>query len=100
MTTFKVLRHEPPTVQLEAETQYPGREVAATIFTSDPVDTEALQLELELFPVQEGEQFKFDAGSSIRLIPIQAKGVGVCPMPSSNPGRSDAKSNLKFREVD
>lgn len=98
MTTFKVIRHEPPKLQLEAEHQNNHTQVAATILTSDPVDLEAFQLELDLFPVQEGEQFKLDSGSSIRLIPIQSKGGDVCQIGGEKKSQIKVK-HTHFEEV-
>jgi hypothetical protein len=68
---FKVTSQDEGKLSLEA--QHPSTPYTDTLITHLTPKTdisEALQLELELFPLVEGETINYSQGASIRVIPL------------------------------
>jgi hypothetical protein len=67
---FKVLSQTGSKVSLEAAS--PDRDCNTTIYTHVPNNgDESLQLELDLFPLREGEEINFTPNAHIRICNIQ-----------------------------
>lgn len=90
---FKVTGNEPPKLSLEAAS--PDVPTESTLLVSlDDTEYEALQLELDLFPLRDGEEVCYSTGAHIRIIPLQGAAPKECQVTFSS-GKTLSQDKIK-----